>query len=67
MTQPNVIVWSNFSMPAMALACCATRFAPGRWKKLLYGNEERYHLLAWVVMPNHVHVLIEQIEGWPLD
>ncbi|HPE06797.1 MAG TPA: transposase [Smithellaceae bacterium] len=24
---------------------------------------ERYHLLEWVVMPNHCHVLIEQIEG----
>ena len=36
-------------------------------KALLYGNGERYRLLAWVVMPNHVHVLIEQTEGWPLD
>lgn len=26
----------------------------------------RYSLLAWVVMPNHVHVLITQAEGWPL-
>lgn len=24
---------------------------------------KRYHLLEWVVMPNHCHVLIEQIEG----
>ncbi|MFM7325258.1 MAG: transposase [Nodosilinea sp.] len=22
--------------------------------------------MAWVVMPNHVHVLIEQIPGWPM-
>jgi REP element-mobilizing transposase RayT len=28
---------------------------------------ERYRLLAWVIMPNHVHLLIEQIVGWPLD
>jgi len=28
---------------------------------------ERYRLLAWVIMPNHVHLLIEQIAGWPLD
>lgn len=33
---------------------------------LLFGDGDRYHLLAWVVMPNHVHVLIEQIPGWPL-
>ena len=26
----------------------------------------RYRLLAWVVMPNHVHVLFEPYEGWPL-
>lgn len=33
---------------------------------LLFGDGERYRLFAWVVMPNHVHVLIEQIAGWPL-
>jgi putative transposase len=27
---------------------------------------ERYRMLAWVIMPSHVHVLIEQIEGHPL-
>ncbi len=27
---------------------------------------ERYRLIAWVVMPNHVHVLIELLEGYPL-
>lgn len=26
----------------------------------------RYDLLAWCVMPNHVHVLIRQVKGWPL-
>lgn len=26
----------------------------------------RYDLVAWVVMPNHVHLLIRQYEGWPL-
>lgn len=28
---------------------------------------ERYRLLAWVVMPNHVHALIRQEDGWPLS
>ncbi len=28
---------------------------------LLYHDSERYRLLAWVVMPNHVHVLIETL------
>jgi putative transposase len=27
---------------------------------LLHGDAERYRLLAWCVMPNHVHVVIEQ-------
>lgn len=33
---------------------------------LLFGDDRRYRLLAWVVMPNHVHVLIEQHDTWPL-
>lgn len=27
---------------------------------------DRYLLLAWVVMPNHVHAVIETLPGWPL-
>ena len=33
---------------------------------LLHFDGERYRLLAWVVMPNHVHVLIETLPGFPL-
>lgn len=33
---------------------------------LLFGDGARYRLIAWVVMPNHVHVMIEQLPGWPL-
>ena len=33
---------------------------------LLKFNGERYELLAWCVMPNHVHVLIKQKRGFPL-
>jgi REP element-mobilizing transposase RayT len=33
---------------------------------LMHFDGVRYRMLAWVVMPNHVHVLVEQIEGWPL-
>lgn len=29
-------------------------------------DERRYHLHAWVVMPNHVHVLFQPINDWPL-
>lgn len=33
---------------------------------LLRADTERYRLLAWCVMPNHVHVVAQQIEGCPL-
>lgn len=34
---------------------------------LLHFDRQRYRLLAWCVMPNHVHALIETTEGWPMD
>jgi putative transposase len=30
---------------------------------LWHFDGERYRLMAWAIMPNHVHVLTEQIEG----
>lgn len=33
---------------------------------LLRGDGDSYRLLAWAVMPNHVHVMIETIPGHPL-
>ena len=33
------------------------------WK---YFDNERYDLIAYVVMPNHVHLLIKTYETWPL-
>lgn len=41
---------------------CATIVAAS----LRFGHPTRYRLHAWVVMPNHCHVLIAQCEGWPL-
>jgi REP element-mobilizing transposase RayT len=34
---------------------------------LLHFDRERYGLYAWCVMPNHVHVLVGLIQGWPLS
>ena len=34
---------------------------------LLHFDGERYRVLAWVVMPNHVHVLIETLAGFALS
>lgn len=33
---------------------------------LLHSDGKRYRLLAWCVMPNHVHVAVEQIDGFSL-
>ena len=33
---------------------------------LLHFDAERYRMLAWVVMPNHVHAIFEVIDGHPL-
>ena len=33
---------------------------------LWYHDGSRYRLLAWVVMPNHVHVVFHQMQGHPL-
>jgi putative DNA methylase len=35
-------------------------------RALMHFDQERYRLLAWCIMPNHVHALIETFEGWPL-
>lgn len=34
---------------------------------LLHFDAQRYHLIEWCVMPNHVHALIEPLEGHTLD
>jgi REP element-mobilizing transposase RayT len=34
---------------------------------LLHFDGQRYRLLAWCIMPNHVHTLIETFEGCPLS
>ena len=33
---------------------------------LQYFDGERYHLVAWVVMPNHVHVLFHTLPPWTM-
>ena len=34
---------------------------------LFYFDGKRYRLIAWCIMPNHVHVLIETFVRYPLD
>jgi putative transposase len=34
---------------------------------LLYFDSQRYRMLAWCPMPNHVHVVIEMVEGHSLS
>ena len=34
---------------------------------LLYFDTQRYRLLCWCLMPNHVHAMVETMPGHPLD
>lgn len=49
-------------------SCCLgdTRVARIVQNAFLHFDGERYRLLAWVIMPNHVHVIVEILEGHPL-
>jgi type I restriction enzyme R subunit/putative DNA methylase len=50
------------------LGCCALRHscvAKVMQQTLLIADGQRYRLLAWCIMPNHVHVLIEPLIGLP--
>ncbi len=44
-----------------------TRIAGLVQDTLLNLDGKRYRLIAWVIMPNHVHILIETLEGNPLS
>jgi hypothetical protein len=44
----------------LGVACGATLTQAS----LLSFDSQRYRLLAWVVMPNHVHVLFQATDGW---
>ena len=56
------------------MGCCALRHAEAAacvQKSLLHFDGDRYRVIAWVIMPNHVHVLIDPaepisktIQGW---
>ncbi len=35
-------------------------------REILAADGERYALIAWCVMPTHVHVLISETEDWPV-
>jgi REP element-mobilizing transposase RayT len=34
---------------------------------LLKFDGERYKLIAWVIMPNHIHLLLKSLNGWELN
>lgn len=43
------------------------RIAAVMQNTLKHFDGERYQLICWCIMPNHVHVLIEVNEGWSLS
>ena len=34
---------------------------------LLHFDGDRYRIIAWVVMPNHVHALFQTVDGWSMN
>jgi len=49
--------------------CCILRepvVAEMVQSSFLHFDGERYRLFAWVVMPNHVHVLFQPLAGWTM-
>ncbi len=49
--------------------CCVLRHvstAQMVQNTLLSCDGQRYRMLAWVVMPNHVHALLEPMHGWTI-
>jgi putative transposase len=44
------------------LGCCTLRHAEAAQivqEVLTHFHSQRYHLIAWVIMPNHVHIVVE--------
>ncbi len=39
------------------------RIAEMTQKSLLFHHEKKYHLIAWVIMPNHIHFLATPLEN----
>jgi REP element-mobilizing transposase RayT len=54
------------SMLGTAVACWPNQNTLPKQRCLLHDDGERYALAAWCVMPNHMHVLVEQFDGHPL-
>ena len=46
---------------------CTPEIAEMVQNTFLHFDGERYHIHAWVVMPNHFHVLVQPINGWALS
>ncbi|MHB9032346.1 MAG: transposase [Anaerolineae bacterium] len=43
-----------------------TRVARIVQETLEYYQNQRYRLLAWVIMPNHLHFVLAPLNNWPL-
>lgn len=54
---------SGYGSKLLARPKCADNLR----SSLRYLQGERYHLYAWCIMPNHVHVLVEPFAGYELS
>ncbi len=61
----KIEVWLDHGIGSCAL--CKPHIAELVIDAWMFFDKERYDLLNWVVMPNHVHVLIRQYEQFSLS
>lgn len=64
---PAIANWNDYSMNAMVNVCCAMRHRQNVTDALLHFESHRCEMLAYVVMPNHVHVLCRLFGGHQLE
>ncbi len=60
---------SDHEPPLKAGSCVLARpeCAEVVQRTLLHFNSQRYELVSWCVMPNHVHLLVAPYDGYPLS
>ena len=66
---PDAMLEVDQELDAGLGACwlCKPEIAALIQEALLHFDEERYRLLAWCIMPNHVHAVVETLEGHTLS
>jgi putative transposase len=68
-SMPDAMLQADQELDAGLVECWlrTAEIAALTQETLLHFDGERYRLLAWCIMPNHVHVVVETLEGHTLS